>query len=197
MVPHCTAVIREQSHAPPCNLKGDDFLEAICEVPRGSCRNSRGTPSFPPQLQKKHKIPHSMQYEAHFSFIASRAIPSYFSKLKRRLDSLYATQEVPGDNRHNLRRTPSFAPHLKKGPVFPTSSRDENRFPCFHSRGIPTFPSHLKWRPVSPIETREKPRISCPKLKGQRIPPQREIRPDSPAPTPKELESPLTNQKEV
>ena len=77
----------------------------------------------------------------------------------------------------------SVSPQLEKSPVFSTSSRDEAQIPCFTSRGIPTFPSHLKRRPVSPIETSEEPRGSCCNSKGRRVPPQLEIRPDSPAPT--------------
>ena len=42
---------------------------------------------------------------------------------------------------------------------------------------------HLKRRPVSPTETREETLGSCCKTKGQRVPPQLEMRPDSPAPT--------------
>ena len=76
----------------------------------------------------------------------------------------------------------SFSPQLEKSSIFSTSSRDEAQIPCFVSRGILTFPSHLKRRPVSFIETSEEPRGSCCNLKGHRVPPQLEIRPDSPAP---------------
>ena len=129
------------------------------------------TPSFPLQLKKNHEINLSTLDEVHFCCSASRAILSSLSKLKRRLDSLYATQEVPRDTLCSSRGTPSFPPQREKSPVFPTSSPDEGWFPCFNSRGIPTFPSHFKRRPVSPIATWVELRGSCHKLKGHWVHP--------------------------
>ena len=83
------------------------------------------TPSFPLQLEKNHEINPSMLDEVHFCCSASRAILSSLSKLKRRLDFLYATQEVPRDTLCNSRGTPSFPPQREKSPVFPISSPDE------------------------------------------------------------------------
>ena len=37
----------------------------------------------------------------------------------------------------------------KKSPVFPDSSRDEGRLPCFAWKGMLTSPSHLERRLVS------------------------------------------------
>ena len=65
------------------------------------------TPSFPLQLEKNHEINLSTLDEVHFCCSASRAILSSLSKLKRRLDSLYATQEVPRDTLCNSRGTPT------------------------------------------------------------------------------------------
>ena len=122
-----------------------------------------------------------MRHEALFPYSLSRAITSSLSKLKRKLDCLYATQEIPQDTHRNFRGTTSFPPKLEKNPVFPTSYRDEGQFPCSVLRGIPSFPLRLKRRPFSPTETREGPCGSCHKSKGHRVLPQLEIPPGSPA----------------
>ena len=80
---------------------------------------------------------------------------------KKRLDTLYSTQGVPRDTSQYSRRSLNFSTQLEKSPVFPTSSRDEGRFPCFNLRGILTFPLHHKRSPVSLFETREEPYNSC------------------------------------
>ena len=172
-----------------------DFPEARREVAWGPHRNSRGTSCFKLQLKKNHDIPPSKLDEALFPCSALKAIQSSQLKCERRLDSLYAFQEVPRVTRRNLRGIPSFLLQLEKSPVFPTSSRDEGQFPCFNSRGIPTFPSHLKSRPVSPVETREEPHCSCLKAKEQPVSLQLEIRPDSPALTRMEHEVSPHNKK--
>jgi len=118
-----------------------------------------------------------------FSCSALSASTSSLSKLRRKLDSFYASQEAPQDTRHNTRRKPCSLSQLEKNPVFPNSSRDEGRFPCFDSRGVLTFHSRLKRRPVSPIETPEEPLVACCNLKGHQVPTQLEITPDFSAST--------------
>ena len=95
----------------------------------------------------------------------------------------------------NSRSTPSFLPKLEKSTMFPTSSRDEGRFPCVDSRGILTFPLHLKRTPVSLIGNREKPRGSWCRSNGFRVSLQLEIRPDSPVVTPMEPQVSPHNMK--
>ena len=122
-----------------------------------------------------------MRNEALFCCGISREIPPSLLSLKRVLDTLDATQEVPRHTRLHSRGTPSIPPQLKKSPVFPSSSRDEGPFPCFVGRGIPAFPSHLKRR-WSELETREELQGSCHNSKtlmSQSTP----DRPDSTAPT--------------
>ena len=126
--------------------------------------NRRVTLSFLPQVERTRRST-SARDQTLFLCRDLRASPSSLSKLERKLDSLCATQQVPQDTSHNSRRNPSFLPQLKMCPMFPTSSRDEGKFPCFDSRGSSTFHSHLKRTPASHIETREKPRDSCCKLK--------------------------------
>ena len=69
----------------------------------------------------------------------------------------------------------------------------ESRFLCFVLGRILLLPSYLKRRLISPIETLEEPHGLCCKLKGQRVLPQLEIRPDSPTPTQMEPQVGLHN----
>ena len=58
---------------------------------RGSRQNSRGTPSFLLQLEKKQEILPSMRDEALFRCGITREIPPSFLSLERVLDTLDAT----------------------------------------------------------------------------------------------------------
>ena len=130
-------------------------------------------------------MPPSTQDEALFSCSAFRAIPSSLSKLKRRLDSLHATQggpDIPVTARdetrvshHKSRRAPCFPPHLEMRAHSPLQLKRN-----------PNFPSHHKRRPVSPIESQVEYSGSCCKEKGRRVPHQLQISPDSPASAPME-----------
>jgi len=101
-------------------LKGDltslRHHEQVPEVPSQLKRNTKlpGTTGEKPQ-EKPHD-------EALFRCSVSRETPRSLLKLKRVLDTLYATQEVPSDTHPHSRGIPSFPPQLKKSPVFPSSS---------------------------------------------------------------------------
>ena len=58
-----------------------------------------------------------------------------------------------------LGRNPKFPATMQKSPMFPISSQDEGRLPCFDWRGIVTFPSHLKRRSVTYCNLRGTPRF--------------------------------------
>ena len=75
--------------------------------------------------------------------------PTFSLEHERDLDMLYETPEVSRDNRPHSRGLLSFPPQVKKSPVFPASSRDEGRLPCFSWKGMPTSTSHLERRLVS------------------------------------------------
>ena len=117
-----------------------DFPEAKRVGPCGPRRNSRGTPCF------------LLQVEENFCCGISREIPPSLLSLKRLIDNLEATQEVPRHTRLHSRGTPRVPPQLKKSPGFPSSSRDEGPFPCFIGKVILAFPSHLK-RMQSQLDT--------------------------------------------
>ena len=126
-----------------------------------------------------------MRYEALFFYSASRTIPSSLSKLKRRLNSLHATQggpEIPVTtqdespvSRPNSTRAPCVPPHLEM--------RAHSQLQLKRN---PNFPLHHKRRPVTPIESQVEPCGSCCKEKGCRVPPLLQISPDSPALAPME-----------
>ena len=121
--------------------------------------------------------------EAFFHCGISREIPPSLLSLKRVLDTLAATQEVPRHTRLYSRGISSVLPQLKKSPVSPSSSRDEGPFPCFLGKGISAFLSHLK-RKWSQLETQEELRGHATVRKDPSSPIHlSEIRPDSPATT--------------
>ena len=136
---------------------------------RGSRQNSRGTPSFLLQLEKKQEILPSMRDEAPFHCGISREIPPSLLSLKRVLDTVDAPQEFPQHTRLHSRVTPSVLPQLQKSPVFPSSSLHEGPFPFFVGKGILAIPLHLKGR-WSQLETREKLQGSCHHSKRPRCP---------------------------
>ena len=71
----------------------------------------------------------------------SRAILSSFSQLERRLDSLYATQEVPQ----------SYPLQHERKPEIPTTTLEEPHVTKLISRLGPIFLSHSKfWAPQTP-----------------------------------------------
>ena len=106
-----------------------EFLEATRVGSSGSRRNSRGTPSFPPQLEKIQEILPSTCDEALFYCGISREIPLSLFTLEMILDTIDATQDVPQHNRLHSRGTLRVLPQLKKSPIFPSSSRDDCLFP--------------------------------------------------------------------
>ena len=95
--------------------------------------------------------------------------PKFPLELKRVLDMLNETTEVSRDTRPHSRGTPSFPPQVKKSPVFPASSGDEGRLPCFAWKGMPTSPSHLERRLVSTCHWRGT-RGPCHNSKGRYFP---------------------------
>ena len=106
-----------------------EFLEATRVGSSGSSRYSRGTPSFPLQLEKIQEILLSTQDEALFYCGISREIPLSLFTLEMILDTIDAPQEVTQHNRLHSRGTPRVLPQLKKSPIFPSSSRDDCLFP--------------------------------------------------------------------
>ena len=114
-----------------------DFPEATRAGSLGPCRNSRGTPSSLPQLEKNQEILPSVLDEALFRCRVSREILPSLLSLDRVLDTLDATQEVPRHPRLHSRGTPRVPPQLKKSPIFASSSRAEGPFPCTLGKGIP------------------------------------------------------------
>ena len=76
--------------------------------------------------------------------------PTFPLELERVLDMLYKAPEVSQDTRPHSRGMLKFPPQVKKNPIFPTSSQDEGRLPCFTWKGMPTSLSHLERRLVSP-----------------------------------------------
>ena len=87
-----------------------------------------------------------MLEEALLCCSVSKGNPWSLLELEMVLDMLYEIPEVSPDTRPHLRGTLSFLPKVKKRPVFPSSSRDENRLPCFTWKGMLTYPSHLERR---------------------------------------------------
>ena len=125
-----------------------DFPEATRAGPSGPRCNSRGTPSFLPQLEKNQEILPSTRDKTIFHCDVSREIPSSLLCLKRVLDTLDSTQEVPRRTLPHSRVTLRVPPQLKKSPVFPSSSRDEGPFPCFFGKGNPAGSSPCAFRVI-------------------------------------------------
>jgi len=71
-----------------------EFPEATLAGPCVPHLNSRGTPSFLPQVEKNQEILPSRRDESLFCCGISREIPPSFLRLKRFLDVLDATQEA-------------------------------------------------------------------------------------------------------
>ena len=63
--------------------------------------------------------------------------PTFPLELERVLYVLYEAPEVSPDTRPHSRGMLKFPPQVKN-PIFPTSSRDEGRLPCFTWKGMPT-----------------------------------------------------------
>ena len=144
------AATAEESLEAPSNSHGDwtfrrphklvlEVHVVTREEPQVSYHNSRQTRRFSPQREMR---------------TFSREIPTSLLSLERVLDSLEATQEVPQYTSLLSRGTPRVSPQLKNSPGFPSSSREEDPFPCFVGKGIPGFLSHLKRR-WSQLDTRE------------------------------------------
>ena len=74
--------------------------------------------------------------------------PTFPLELERVLYMLYEAPEVSPDTRPHSRGMLKFPPQVKN-PIFPTSSQDEGRLPCFTWKGMPTSLSHLERRLVS------------------------------------------------
>ena len=88
--------------------------------PQVSCHSSRETRRFSPQRKMR----------PFFCFGSSREIPTSFLSLKRVLDTLDATQEVPQHICLHSRGTPSVPPQLKSAPFFPPHLEMRVHFPA-------------------------------------------------------------------
>ena len=142
-----SAAIPEESRGAPCNAKGDLTSLRRQELSPSSTRNSRGTISFPPQLDTNYEI-----------LPACLKRSFYAAAFPKKAHVSLVTQKCPRHALRNSRSFPrylslsrgtlNFPPQVKKSPIFPASSRDEGRLPCFPWKGIPTSPLHLKRRLV-------------------------------------------------
>ena len=114
-----------------------DFPEVTRFGPWGVHLNSRGIPSFLPQLEKNQEILPSTQDEAFFQCCIWREIPPSLLSLERVRETLEATHEV---HRHTLSNreepkgichksgiAPFFLPHLEMRVPVPASSGKESR----------------------------------------------------------------------
>ena len=75
--------------------------------------------------------------------------PTFPLERERVLDTLYDTTEVSRDIRPHSRGTLKLPLEVNKSPVFPSSSQDEGRLPCFVYKGMSPPPSHFERRLVS------------------------------------------------
>ena len=141
--------MHKESRGGPRNVKGDlTSLRKHERSPR-STGNSRGTLSFPPQLQANDKILACTLEEALLCCSVSKESPRSLLEFKSAFDTLYKTTEVSADTRPHLRGTLKFPPQVKKSPVVPASRQDESRLPCFPWKGMLTSLLHLERRLVS------------------------------------------------
>ena len=95
------------------------------------------------QLVKNQEIHPSAVVEALLRCGISREKPPSLLSLESVLDTFEATQEVPRHTNLHSRGTPRVPPKLKKSPGFPSSSREEDLFPCFVGKRMPVFLSHF------------------------------------------------------
>ena len=131
-----------------------DLPEVTGEVHWGPHPNLRRTPSFSWQLNKKHEIPFQREMRPISPAVTQENPVFTLATGKKAWLPLCNYRRAP-NTRCNWKGNPSFPPHLEKFPVFTISSRDEDRFTCFDSRGIPTFLSALKRKTVSSFVTPE------------------------------------------
>ena len=139
----------QESRGAPCNTKGDlTSLKRHKQLPYigKQLKKNPKPPAITPQPDKM--LPCTLE-GALLRCSVSKECPCSLLEIKRVLDTLYKTPEVSQDTRPHLRGTLSFPPQGKKSRIFPASSRDEGRLPCFAWKGMPTSPSHLKRRLVS------------------------------------------------
>ena len=142
-----SAAIPEESRGAPCNAKGDLTSLRRHELSPSSTRNSRGTISFPPQLDTNYEILPCMLKEVLLCCSVSEESPRSLVTQKCPRHALRNSRSFP--RYLSLSRgTMNFPPQVKKSPVFPAPSRDEGRLPCFPWKGIQTSPLHLKRRLV-------------------------------------------------
>ena len=113
-----------------------------------------------PQFEKNQEILPSTSDEALFCCSVMREILPFLLSLRSVLGTPYATQEVPRHNCVHLSGTPRVLPQLKKSSGIPSSSRDEDPFPCFVEKGILAFLWHLRRR-RSQLEPRKELQGSC------------------------------------
>ena len=99
-------------------------------------RNLRGTLSLPPQLHAHNEIVPCMLEKAFLCCSVSKESPCSLLELERVLDTLYETPEVGPDTRPHLSGTLRFLTQVKNSPVFPSSSQDDGRLPCFAWKGM-------------------------------------------------------------
>ena len=119
---------------------------------------------------------------------ASRASPRSILILERRLDSLYATQDVPRDTcchstgsrgyDHNSRRALCSPLHLEKRTDSPASIREESRGVPFNVDGGLTSLKKTRRLPEVPLASQEEPQAYyCNSGKTTRFLTQGEMRP--------------------
>ena len=135
-------------------------------------------------LEKNQHIHPSTWDMPGFSCLNSRAIPSFPSQLKRRLDSFSATRDVPQDTSHNWRGNPCSRSHLEMRADSPASSREESQLHPRTSRGGLSHLWQLKRISKFCIANRDKSWVSHRKLRRTPYSPSHFLlRADSSAPT--------------
>ena len=144
------------------NLKEDlTSLTQHEKFPDVHVLNREAPASFQMQLEKNHEIPPSTRNEAPIPCSILRAIPSPLSILERRINSLYATQEIPWYTHHNYRGTTTFARNSKIAPCSKLHLEVKADSPASTQEESWLSPLYLTRRPISPIVTREVLSRSC------------------------------------
>ena len=135
MKPYSPGVPWEQSRVPSRNSKGEcDSLYATQELPRDTHRNSRGSLSFLPQLEKSPMLPISFRDEGWFPCFDSRGIPTFPSHIRGGLSHLLKLERNPA--------VPAQVERILRSPSM--IIQDKAWFPCTNSNGAPSTPDNTK-----------------------------------------------------
>ena len=112
-----------------------------------------------------------------------------------RNNSLCATPEVPRDTCSNPRGTPSFPPQLETRHYSPAATREKSQCAPHNSKGGLTSMRQHERFPEFPVSIKRIPCFLLQLEKNHKIPPQQEMRTDSPALTREQSHIPPQNSK--